>query len=151
MFNEPVTRTASTLSLSLPLPPSPCLALLLSSEACGSQELESTRIFGSLVSCSAPLQGYLTHTNPPPLRRTLCPGAYGDPRGVGVSYERGTPGSRTLLARFGHARATHYLWPRGGIPKNDYTLDNYRGASLTRNRRRLGPYSKIMPRAIWKS
>ena len=40
------------------------------------------------------LQGYLAHKKqPPPQEPTvaLCRGIYGDPRGVGVSYERGTP------------------------------------------------------------
>ena len=40
------------------------------------------------------LQGYLAHQNPPPPQDpavALCPGSYGDPRGVGVSYERGIP------------------------------------------------------------
>ena len=38
------------------------------------------------------LQGYLAHENPPPpVGPYSCPGTYGDPRGVGVSYERGTP------------------------------------------------------------
>ena len=40
------------------------------------------------------LQGHLAHKNPPPpqgpgSRASL--GTYGDPMGVGVSYERGTP------------------------------------------------------------
>jgi len=40
------------------------------------------------------VQGLLAHkTPPPPLDPTvaLCLGTYGDPMGVGVSYERGTP------------------------------------------------------------
>ena len=42
------------------------------------------------------LQGYLAHKKLPPHRTLqyvvgLCRGSYGDPRGVGVSYERGTP------------------------------------------------------------
>ena len=41
----------------------------------------------------ASLQGYLAHEKHP-TRRTLryaCVGPCGDPRGLGVSYERGTP------------------------------------------------------------
>jgi len=36
------------------------------------------------------LQGYLVHKKAPP-PSTLCLGSYGGPRGLGVSYERGTP------------------------------------------------------------
>ena len=47
------------------------------------------------------VQGYLTHKNPPPPQdptAALCLGTYGDPdpRGVGVSYERGTPVTSVL-------------------------------------------------------
>ena len=37
---------------------------------------------------------YLAHKNPPPPQNptvAICLGSYGDPRGVGVSDERGTP------------------------------------------------------------
>ena len=39
------------------------------------------------------LQGYLAHETPPPQDPTvaLCLGFFDDPRGMGVSYERGTP------------------------------------------------------------
>ena len=40
------------------------------------------------------VQKYLANKNPPPPQVptvALCLGTYGDPRGVGVSYERGTP------------------------------------------------------------
>ena len=38
------------------------------------------------------LQGYLAHKTPPPLDPTagLCLGPFDDPKGVGVSYERGS-------------------------------------------------------------
>ena len=39
-------------------------------------------------------QGYFAHKKDPPPSDptvTLCPGTYGDPMGVGVSYQRGTP------------------------------------------------------------
>ena len=48
----------------------------------------------SRVGAMFSLQGYLAHKTPPPPKDPtggLCPGTYGDPRGVGVSYERGTP------------------------------------------------------------
>ena len=48
-----------------------------------------------------PIQGYLAHKKPLP-RRTL--GAYGGPRGVAVSYKRGTPVPYTL-GRGGGAHA----------------------------------------------
>ena len=42
------------------------------------------------------VQENLAHKKPPPPSKdptvALCIGRYGDPRGVGVSYERGTPG-----------------------------------------------------------
>ena len=44
------------------------------------------------------LQGYLAHKNSPPpqgLTVALRLGTYGDPREVGVSYERGTPVGQT--------------------------------------------------------
>ena len=40
------------------------------------------------------VQRYLAHTPPPPLQDptvALCLGTYGDPMGVVVSYERGSP------------------------------------------------------------
>ena len=42
---------------------------------------------------ACPLHGSLAHTPPPPLGPTVAPclGTYGDPRGVGVSYEQGPP------------------------------------------------------------
>jgi len=49
---------------------------------------------GGYVRRQQDLQGYLAHKNPPPSQDptvALCLGNYGDPRGVGVSYERGTP------------------------------------------------------------
>ena len=42
-------------------------------------------------------QGYLAHKTPPPPwdpTVVLCLGTYGDPRGVGVSYERGIPAAQ---------------------------------------------------------
>ena len=45
------------------------------------------------------LQGYLAYKNPPPPEDpsvALCLGNFGDPRGVGVFYERGT-----LVPHFG--------------------------------------------------
>ena len=48
------------------------------------------------------LQGYLAHKkHPPPLdpEVALCLGTYGDPRGVGVSYERGTPVKHRVSGR----------------------------------------------------
>ena len=47
-----------------------------------------------LVQWEISLQGYLTHKNPPPPKDptiVLCLGTCGGPRGVGVSYGRGTP------------------------------------------------------------
>ena len=54
----------------------------------------------------------------------LCLGPFGDPRGVGVSYERGTPCT------------------------SENTLSSYRGTPLARKRTPLGPYSVTMPRAL---
>ena len=82
------------------------------------------------------LQGF-AHKNPPPVGPySPCPGTYGDPWGVGVSYERGTPVGGGAWHEAGHrdleldqrpyleySRAYSYpsLFPRGG-PAQDPIL-----------------------------
>ena len=53
---------------------------------------------GSLILCESLKQVYLAHKNPSPIHPTvaLCLGTYGDPWGVGASYERGTPVTHNL-------------------------------------------------------
>ena len=54
------------------------------------------------------LQGYLAHKNPPPPKEptmALCLGTYGDPMGMVVSHERGTP------VPFSRSRASPLLMP----------------------------------------
>ena len=52
-----------------------------------------------------PVQGYLAHKTPPSYDPTvaLCRSTYGDPRGVGVSSERGKP------AALSHSDRAHIL------------------------------------------
>ena len=85
------------------------------------------------------VQGCLAHkTPPPPYDPTvaLCLGTYGDPMGVGLSYERGTPEER------GHVR-----WSRPPVRR-----DRYRGTSLIRNRNphrtAIGPYAYVYCRVL---
>ena len=50
-------------------------------------------VTSGFVEHSGVVQGYLAHKNPPPPQNptvALYLGTYGGPRGVGVSYERGT-------------------------------------------------------------
>ena len=61
--------------------------------------------------------------------------------GVGV---RSTP-KGPLQGLIAHAGAVCLFW----IETNLATM--YRGASLRRNRGRLGPYSRTMSRALWQS
>ena len=86
-----------------------------------------------------------------------------------VSYERGTPLS-TLLFRWKHSRVckvapailhalscTGYCLQnqchptRGSVPLPDSRASGCRGTSLTRDSAPLGPYSRPMPRALWRS
>ena len=62
-----------------------------------------------------------------------------DPTGVPVSYERGTPVITTTSVQ-------GYLAHKKQRPPKPY-----RGTSLTRNSAVLGPYSRTMPRLLWRS
>ena len=64
MFNEPVTRTASTLSLSLSLAVALCLSLSLPLPLY--LFLSSPRL-AEAKDQKAPVQGYLAYEPPPPL------------------------------------------------------------------------------------
>jgi len=63
--------------------------------------------------------------------------------GVGVSYERGTPG------RVHRGRGVHLLLLDGDGGPPDVLLRA--STSLIKKRLPLGPYSKPMPRALWWS
>jgi len=77
------------------------------------------------------LQGYLAHKKHPHLQDpavALYLGTCGDPRGMGVSYERGTPVC--------HEKDEQHA---------ERAFSMYRGTSLARKRTPLGPYSRPMP------
>ena len=84
------------------------------------------------------LQGYLAHEKQPPRTVALCLGTYCGPRGVGVSYERGTP-----VVAWGGAtptRATRQL-----------NLDTYSGRCLAPDTYLGGPALSITLRILVNS
>ena len=61
---------------------------------------------GLVEKTRARVQGYLAHKNPPPRGSLQKPYAYGDPRGVGFSYERSTLVGDMTNPRPYHARVS---------------------------------------------
>jgi len=71
--------------------------------------------------------------------------------GEAVSYERGTPVRDTEAA-------PSHVCPEAGAPSRGGPMlfhlvprRAYRGTSLIRNRHPVGPYSRTMPRLLWRS
>ena len=112
-----------------------------------------------LLSLIAPfVQGCLAHKKyPPPYDHAvaLCLGTCGDPRGVGVSCERGTPVEhrhRPFSRVFSNREPRMYFIQHFSNELNSESRSSapharlckgYRGTSLTRTSLPVGPYSSI--------
>jgi len=79
----------------------------------------------------------------------LCLGPYGGPRGVGVSYERGTPVEFALTLFWGR-RGTRSLPPHASpCPGQQLSRDVPQGyLSHKKTPTPLGPYSSPVPRVL---
>jgi len=105
------------------------------------------------------------HENPPTEDPAVahCPGAFGDPMGVGVSYERGEPVALpqsgclpALTLNCGRVVQTRQRWSGNRLGPNkllrsdrlDLRDARYRGTSLIRKRTLLGPYRRPMHRVL---
>ena len=86
------------------------------------------------------VQGYLAHKNQPPLE--------GHHRALGMVVQLGPRGWQFLMSEM-----SLYEGPPGWpvLARCGRAVRSYRGTSLIRNRHPVGPYSRTMPRLIWRA